>query len=713
MPATGCSPNPIARWLDRLQPSRAPVMFTLAFVVGLGTGLGAVFFIRLIEWVGRLIYGVAPGAWPGLGRGWYILGPILGALVAGPIIAYVAHEAKGHGVPEVMEAIALRGGRIRPVVVVAKVGASAACIGSGGSAGREGPIVQVGAALGSTIGQWLHFSESRIRNLVACGAAAGIAATFNAPIAGVLFSLEIILGELSLDDLASVIFASVTAATVSRAFLGERPAFSVPSYGLASPWELIAYLVLGLIAAFVGVAFIKALYAAEDLFDNWRFPQVLKPAAGAVLMGAVGFGYPYLLRGVVPAEQLRLDARNLLAGLPHVYGSGYSSIQAALLGKMSLWLLLTLLVLKLLATILTLGSGNSGGVFAPSLFMGAMTGGAFGLVLHTLFPQWISGAGAYATVGMAAVFAAAARAPLTAVMIVFEMTDDYHILLPLLAAVVVSMVLAQHLHHESIYTLKLARRGIRLFRGRDMDIMSTVRVEEVMDRHPVTVSPDLPAQALPGLFLQTRSHGFPVVDENGALWGIVSITDYRNALRPDGTLPPDLKVRDIATRDVVVAYPDEPVRAVLQRMAPRDLSRVPVVARENPRQLLGLVRRNEIVRAYELGMVRRGFALGHLPGMPQGTAEAQFPIPPDAPIVGKTLAELHLPDAFLVIHIHRDGESIVPHGDTVLQAGDVVTLLARDGDVENLRRFWQQLVSSPASPAEAQEQEEEEKPTAG
>ena len=693
MPATGCASNPITRWLDRLQPSRAPVMFTLAFVVGLGTGLGAVFFIKLIEWVGNLIYGVLPGWLPQLGRGWYIAGPILGAFIAGPIIAYVAHEAKGHGVPEVMEAIALRGGRIRPVVVVAKVGASAACIGSGGSAGREGPIVQVGAALGSTIGQWLRFSETRIRNLVACGAAAGIAATFNAPIAGVLFSLEIILGELSLEDLTSVIFSAVTAATVSRAFLGERPAFNVPSYGLTGPWEIIAYLGLGLVAAFVGVAFIKALYATEDIFDHWRFPEALKPAVGAVLMGVVGFGYPYLLHGAVPAEQLNLNVRNLVAGLPQIYGSGYPTIQAALLGKVSIWLLITLLVLKLVATILTLGSGNSGGVFAPSLFMGAMTGGAFGWALHTLFPQWIAGPGPYATVGMAAVFAAAARAPLTAVMIVFEMTDDYRILVPLLAAVVVSMVLADHLHHESIYTLKLVRRGIHLFRGRDMDIMSAVRVEEVMDRNPVTVSPDLPAAALPGLFLQTNSHGFPVVDENGELWGIVSITDYRNALRPDGTLPPDLKVRDIATRDVIVAYPDEPVRAVLQRMAPRDLSRVPVVSRDNPRHLLGLIRRNEIVRAYELGMVRRGFALGHLPGMPKGTAEAQFPIPPEAPIVGKALAELNLPEDILVIHIHRDGETIIPHGDTILQAGDVVTLLARDGDLEALRRFWQQLIT--------------------
>ncbi len=685
----------VAQWLDRLQPSSASVLFVAAAVVGFGTGIGAVFFIELIRWVEELLYMRLPALWPQVGRVWFVVAPTLGGLVAGPIIAYFAHEAKGHGVPEVMEAIALRGGRIRPRVVVAKVLASASCIGSGGSAGREGPIVQVGAALGSTLAQWLRFSETRIRNLVACGAAAGIAATFNAPIAGVLFALEIILGELALEDLSSVVLSAITASTVARAVLGDRPAFSIPVYAVRNPWEIALYLVLGAVGALVGVAFIKLLYALEDVFDHWRFPDVLKPAVGGVLLGALGFLYPEVLGlGFIPRDELRLGLP-LISNLPHVFGSGFPVVEATLLGHLSFSLLVILVVLKLIATALTLGSGNSGGVFAPALFSGAMMGGAFGWVAQSLLPDFAAGPGAYATVGMAAVFAAAARAPLTAILIVFEMTDDYRILLPLMAAVIVATLVAERLHKESIYTLKLVRRGIRLFRGRDQDVMASVRVEEVMDRQPITVTPDIPAAALAGLFLQTNCHGFPVVDERGELWGIVSLEDYRRASGPEGSPPPDLRVRDIATRGVVVAYPDESLRVVLQRMAPRDISRLPVVARDNPRQLLGVIKRNDIVHAYELGMVRRGFALGRLPGTPPGTATAQYVLPPDSALCGRTLAELGLPDSVLVIHVHRNGEAILPHGDTRLEAGDAVTLLAQDGDLEALDQLWRRLNRPP------------------
>jgi len=681
----------MAHLLDRLQPSSASVLFAAAVIVGLGTGIGAILFIELIRWVEETLYIRLPSLLPDVGRAWFVIAPTIGGLVAGPIIAYFAHEAKGHGVPEVMEAIALRGGRIRPRVVVAKVAASSACIGSGGSAGREGPIVQVGAAFGSALAQWLHFSETRIRNLVACGAAAGIAATFNAPIAGVLFALEIILGELVLEDLGSVVLSAITASTVARAVLGDRPAFSIPVYAVRNPWEIVLYLLLGVLGAVVGVVFIRLLYFMEDLFDRWRFPDALKPAVGGLLLGVMGFLYPEVLGlGFIPRDELRLGLP-LISNLPHVFGSGFPVVEATLLGHLSLALLVVLVVLKLVATAITLGSGNSGGVFAPALFSGAMMGGAFGWAARGLLPDFAAGPGAYATVGMAAVFAAAARAPLTAILIVFEMTDDYRILLPLMAAVIVSTMLAERIHKESVYTLKLVRRGIHLFRGRDQDVMASVRVEEVMDRNPVTVTPDIPAATLASLFLQTNCHGFPVIDEHGDLWGIVSLEDYRRAIGSGGTPSPDLLVRDIATRSVVVAYPDDTLRMVLQRMAPRDISRLPVVARDNPRKLIGVIKRNDIVHAYELGMVRRGFVLGRLPGTPPGTASAQFALPPDSPLAGRTLAELHLPDSVLVIHVHRNGETILPHGDTRLLPGDTVTLLSRDGDLDALDRLWRKL----------------------
>jgi CIC family chloride channel protein len=574
---------------------------------------------------------------------------------------------------------------------VAKVLASAACIGSGGSAGREGPIVQVGAALGSTLGQLFHMSEARIRNLVACGAAAGIAATFNAPIAGVIFSLEIILGELRLGDLSSVVIAAVTASALARSVLGDRPALTIPEYALKSPWEIFLYVILGILAGLVGVLFIKMLYATEDLFDAWRFPEALKPPVGGLLLGATAVGYLALFSG----GRSLLTAPNLGEGLrlPHVYGAGFEAIEAALTGRFAFGLLLSLIFLKLVATSLTLGSGNSGGIFAPGLFSGAMLGGAFGYVVNLVFPGVVAGTGTYATVGMAAVFAAAARAPLTALLIVFEMTDDYRMILPLMAAVVVATVVAQHIQAESIYTLKLVRRGIRLARGRDIDVMDSVQVEEVMNPTPVTVTADLPARALPDLFLQTNSHAFPVLDEEGSLVGMVSLRDYRRA-RGDDDVSPDLRVIDIATRAPIVAHPDETVRLALRRMAPRDLSQLPVVSRESPRSLLGIVRRNDVIRAYELGTVRR--TTGPLPRLPDlpGAETAEFIVGPEAPVAGLELAQISLPRECVVVSVVRQDEMIIPHGDTELQPGDRVTVLLGGCEPERLAELFGQAVGS-------------------
>ena len=655
-------------------------MFGTAVLVGIGTGLGGVVLIKLIAGLELGLYGWGPSVFPQIGLGWLIVAPLIGALIAGPVIAYFAREAKGHGVPEVMQAMALEGGRIRPRVALAKVIASAACIGSGGSAGREGPIVQVGAALGSSLGQLLHFSEGRVRNLVACGAAAGIAATFNAPIAGVFFSLEIILGELRLGDLGSVVVSSVTASVVARSFLGDQPAFALPTYKLNSAGELLLYLLLGVLAAFVGVLFIKLLYYFEGLFDRWSFPMAFKPAVGAVLLGMTGLGLPLILRlGDSSAGLGGLAAMGMSNGMPRIFGTGFDTIEASLNGNLIFGVMFAFIFLKLVATSLTLGSGNSGGVFAPGLFSGAMLGGAFGELAARFLPGVVAGSGSYATVGMAAVFAAAARAPLTAVLIVFEMTNDYRIILPLMLAVVVSTAIAQQIHPESIYTLKLIRRGIRLARGRDIDVMDSVRVEEVMRGNPVTVNPNLSAKMLGDLFLQTNSHGFPVVDDQGKLLGVVSLTDYRRAMETGaGGKQTALRVRDIATKHVAVAYPDESVQMALRRMAPRDLSRLPVVSREDPTRLVGLVRRNDVIRAYEIGTVHRREreASPRLDGFP-GAQASEFMVKSDAWVTDKALRDAGFPRECVVISIMRDGELIIPHGDTRLRFNDRVTVLLK------------------------------------
>ena len=667
--------------LDRLPLSGSAVLFGIAIAIGAGTGLGAVIFIQMIAFVQRVFFEGGAALLGFLGRGLFILVPILGGLLGGPIIAFFAKEAKGHGVPEVMQAIALRGGRIRPRVVVAKVLASALCIGSGGSAGREGPIVQVGAALGSTIGQWLHFSEARIRNFVACGAAAGIAATFNAPIAGVMFALEIILGEMHLPDLGSVVVSALTASTLARVFLGDRPAFIIPQYGIQSPGEVVLFVVLGILSAVVAVAFIRMLYWFEDRFDAWKFPEALKPAVGGALLGGLAFFYPMILGlGFVPAEESLLGLP-LAASLPHVFGSGFPVIESALLGQVSIGLLIALVLLKPLATSLTLGSGNSGGVFAPALFTGAALGGAFGLMVDNLFPGATAGPGAFAIVGMAAVFAGAARAPLTAILIVFEMTNDYRLIVPLMTGVIVSQIVAERLLKESIYTLKLTRRGIHLRRGRDIDVMEAVRVGEVMRPQPVSVPVNLPVTVLASEFIRTGRHGFPVLAEDGSLYGVVSLEDYRRATTEGvkGVALDQLVVRDIATRNPVTVYPDESVGAALRKMAPRDISRVPVVARDDPRQLVGVVRRNDIVRAYEVGAMRRDEARRRAERTDivrdSRAVFVDVSIAPDSSVTDQPIAKLSLPRAAVLVSIRRGNDLIIPHGDTMLEPGDVVTAL--------------------------------------
>jgi CIC family chloride channel protein len=670
----------LAQALDRWQPPAELILNSTALLVGLGAGLGAVVFRYLIlgvEWLG---YEWLPQITESWGKAYILIVPALGGLLVGPLVYFFAREAKGHGVPEVMEAVALKGGRIRPRVALVKSLASALSIGSGGSVGREGPIVQIGSALGSSLGQALNLSEKRIRTLVACGAAGGIAATFNAPIAGVIFALEIILGEITLLGFSSVVIASVAASVIGRVAFGDIPAFTIPfEYGITSLWEYAFYFVLGLLAAGFGVIYTRSLYWTEDLFDSWKnFPEWGKPAIGGALLGLVGLTYPYY-SGVTWER------------IPHIFNVGYEVIEQALANQIVLNVAIVLLVLKLLATILTLGSGGSGGIFAPGLFMGAMLGAAFEIVLRSIFPNLVGPEGAYALVGMGAVFAATAHAPITAVLILFELTSDYQIILPLMLAVVVATLTSRHwLHGESIYSLKLSRRGIHIQSGRVTDVMDSVSVKDVMNPNPVTVNLNMQVSALAELFLQTNQHAFPILDDDNLLFGIVSLMDYRRNIE-DLHENEELLVKDICSQRVVTAYPDETIQVVLQRMAPRDLSRIPVVSRNNQRKLLGIVRRNDIVKAYRLGTVRRGAALINLPGPPPGSATAQLIVSDNTTLIGKPLAKLKLPENSIIMQIQRDGEIILPRGNSQFQPGDVVTILVRDGDLDKFERYWQGL----------------------
>lgn len=492
----------LAGWL-RESPT---ALISIAVLVGIGAGLGAVGFRYLITGFTLLFSGYpdysavgrAVHPWlPWLGITFVVLAPVVGGLLYGPLVDRFAREARGHGVPEVMVAVAGQGGRIRTRVAVVKALASAICIGSGGSVGREGPIVQIGSALGSSFGQLLRLPAPRLRLLVACGAAGGISATFNTPIAGVFFALELILRDFETESFGTVVLASIAADVVSRAAFGTQPFLPLPPFQLVSLVEYPLYMGLGILAAGAGLLFMRVLYGLEDLADRlWRWPEWLRPAGGGLLLGL------------------------LLLVVPQMYGVGYPVLEHGVRGDYPVEFLGVLFAAKLLATSLTIAIGGSGGVFAPSLFQGAMLGTAYGVGARWLLPGMTAPAGAYGLVGMGAVFAAASRAPITAVLIIFELTGEYRIILPLMLAIAIATGLSRAMSRDTIYTRKLRRRGIDIASDKPQDVMATLHVRDAMQPLPAGIASGLPIGQAIVRFAKMDVDALPVVDEAGQIVGL-------------------------------------------------------------------------------------------------------------------------------------------------------------------------------------------------
>ena len=461
-------------------------LFLLALLVGAGSGLGAVVFRYLIyffTWAatGHSQFGQQGHAGsahlPWLGLGFFVVIPVIGGLIYGPLIYRFAREARGHGVPEVMIAVAEGGGRIRPQVSAVKAVASALCIGVGGSVGREGPIVQIGSALASSLGQWIKMPENRLRILVACGAAGGISATFNAPITGVFFGVEIILREFSIDALFTVMLAAMIADITAIPFLGGRPFLSGFPSGIAlhHARDYLLVAVLAVVAALMGLAFKAVLYKTEDLCDRaWQGrPEWARPAVGGIALGL------------------------LLLAIPQMYGVGYPVMYKATAGQYALWFLILLAFAKIAACSLTIGIGGSGGVFAPSLFIGVTSGMAFGDVVHHVFGAGAGQPALYAVAAMGAVFASAAGAPLTALASVVEMTGDFALTLPVMLAVAIASTVSRALSYGTIYTTKLLRRGTDIDRATPWRALADLKIADAMRplRRPLPVPPPSPAGA--------------------------------------------------------------------------------------------------------------------------------------------------------------------------------------------------------------------------
>jgi CIC family chloride channel protein len=578
-------------------------LLALAVTVGIGSGLGAIAFRYLISgftyvFTGHDSYGaeghVVNPLVPGLGVWFVALVPIVGGLLYGPLVERFAGEARGHGVPEVMLAVARRGGRIRPVVAVVKALASALCIGSGGSVGREGPIVQIGSALGSTIGQLTRSPEARLRLLVACGAAGGISATFNAPIAGVFFALEVILRDFETRSFGAVVVASVTANVIGRAAFGTEAFLELPKLGVGPVSGYPLYLLLGAVAAVIGVAFIRLLYGMENRADRlWRFSESWRPAAGGLLLGL------------------------LLLALPQMYGVGYPVLENAIDGQYALLFLLALLLGKLVATSLTLSIGGSGGVFAPSLFMGAMLGSAYGLAVHALAPAVAGPTGAYGLVGMGAVFAASARAPMTAILIIFELTGDYRIMLPLMLAVVISTALAGRLSPDSIYTLKLARRGIDLLRRRPTSPMEAITVGEAMRPTPEPLRADTPLAGAVERLSGSDETALPVVDTSGSFVGVLSGDELEQAFGEEAS---DGEAGSLA-RQLPTLRTGESLAEATGTLVRTDSSGL-VVLDEAGERVVGWLSHRDILRVYDQRMKLEGARRGGAGRRHEGTQRA-------------------------------------------------------------------------------------------
>lgn len=632
------------------------IPIAIAAVVGVTTGLFAVGFIFLIENAHDLFF-VKGGELLGfLGKYYVVLIPALGGLLVGPLVTFVAPEAKGHGVPEVLKAIALKAGRIRPIVVVAKAIGSVISIGSGASAGREGPIVQIGSALGSTLSQVFRLSESRTKNYIACGAASGIAAVFNAPIAGVMFASEVILRDFGPNALSTVVVAAVSSSIVSRMFLGASPAFISPSYGLQSPWEISIYILLSILSVFVALAFIQTLHKSEVLFERWKFPAWLKASVGGLFVGAIGLFFP------------------------QVFGTGLESIEQALHGELGLSLLISLVFFKIVATSLSLGSGSSGGVFAPALFIGSMLGGSVGKIAYEHVPFAMAPPGAYALVGMACVFAAAAHAPVTAILIVFEMTGSYAMILPLMLAVVLATSISQSLRRESIYTSKLMQSGIDIGFLQEARVLGSLKVKDAVSKDFVVVENHEKVADILARIEHPMETSIFVVNAEKEIVGIIHFEEVQKffLMKDVGFI----NAEDIASPINNYFYPDEPLSEAARNMIAYHQTQMPVVDATNASSIVGVLRSEDIFRVYTHHTTQRTDLVSQIEEQifqPSGFTSIIFKIPFHSPLAGRKVKKLKLPEGVQLNSIKREGKFIVPRGDTVLRAKDKVwASLARD-----------------------------------
>jgi len=632
-----------------VDPRHTAAFIALALLVGVLAGVAGA---ALIESIDRLSDGVL---WLEdhlrFGRWLPLLTVPLGLGIAW-LIGRRFPEVKGSGVPETTAGLAVRAGYIPTRSIFWKTAATAMTLGGGGSAGREGPTVMLGAAIGSSIGRHSGLGEDQIRSLVAAGAGAGIGATFNAPIAGMLFAMEVILGNFAIRHLNAVVIASVTAAVTTRSLVGQERILSAEPHALGDASELLLYAGLGILAALVGFLFLRAfdlVHSKIDLFVErpWLRPVVL---------------------GVPVAVMIAIE--------PRLFGTGQSFIQGLVDGgtlEAAWWVLLLLAGAKVVATAGTLGSNGSGGHFMPALFIGSTLGAGVAALIAPVWEVSALDTSAFAVVGMAATFAAVARAPLTSILIVFELTGDYGLVLPLMLATSLATFLADRLHRENVYTIPLVSRGIRLLRTSDVDLLDTVRVGQVVPAWDEVVRPTATTRQVLEQFDKHKHHGLPVVDADEQLVGIITLTDVARIGGPSDSVTAEQAM----TPSPITVAESTPVSRAMERMASLGVGRLPVVADDDPTRLVGMFRRETAVKAYhhaltsatESELARKRQQLWTRPD-----AEFfEFHIPGGSNADGSLLKDVEWPQGCTLVAVRRGHAVLVPDGTTVLEAGDIIT----------------------------------------
>ncbi|MDX1624089.1 MAG: chloride channel protein [Gemmatimonadota bacterium] len=602
--------------------------------------------------------------------------PVMGgALAAAITVLFATRRTERGGFPDILEVISLGGRMIRLTPALKRATASLMTLASGGSVGREGPMGQIAAAIGSRVGRSFRFSEERIRILVAAGIAAGFAAAYNTPIAATLFVLEVIIGSFNMVFFGPAVVAAAISTIVTRFFVGPGPIYPPGGrFEMVTAWEVGPYLALGILAGLGSIAFQIVMERMYRGWDRLGLPLLARTALGGLFVGALAIAWP------------------------HVLANGYEGINLVLAGRLALGLMAVLFVVKMLATTATLASGGSGGVFTSTMFLGAMLGGVFGAALHGAFPERTGMAGAYALAGMGGLVAGTTHAPFLAIIMIFELTQNYSIVLPLMLTSVTAYWVARTVRRTSIYQEELRRRGMEWEGTAQERLLRSLQVRDIMVTDVELYPADLPLDEIVEVFQETRQLQLYVGDPEGRFLGIVELHEVKRVMSEHDELPPIVIAADLAT-EIPVVTPDTSLVEVNEKLWFRDLGQLPVVDDEEERRFLGIVTRRDVLGTFDREVLRRNALLAKVKAvegagfdyleLPADTRMAKVPVPPG--LVGEEMREAGLRERFglTVLAIervdsagHEKRVSVEP--ETILQRGDVLVVLGDEGAIARL-----------------------------